>query len=85
MMSHDGIPQIFPVKMSIYFRCKNRFVPEHFLDSPKVSSSVDQMGGKGMPEGMRTYSFPDTCFFCKLFYQGENHHPGHFASSAIKK
>ena len=62
--------------MGVNFSGKDRLMAEHFLDSPEVSSSIDQVGGKRVPEGMRADLLPQTYFFRKALNDGENHDPG---------
>ena len=40
--------------MGIDFGRGNGFMSEHFLHRPQISSAFNQMGSKGVPEGMRT-------------------------------
>lgn len=54
MEPYDCIPEILPVKVSINFCCENGLVSEHFLNSPEVGSSINQVGRKRMPESMWT-------------------------------
>ena len=43
--------------MRIDFRGGNAFVSQHFLHRPQVGAALNQMGGKRMPESMRTDGF----------------------------
>ena len=54
---YNRTSEVFPVEMGIDFRGGDRFVAEHFLDSPEISSTFHEMGGKRVTEGMRTDGF----------------------------
>jgi hypothetical protein len=43
------------------------FVTEEFLDGPEVDAVFEQVGGKGMSEGVAGDNFIDACGFCGAF------------------
>ena len=48
---------------------------EHLLHGAQVGATFDQVGGKGMAQGVRTDRFPDACLLRKAFYDIEHHNP----------
>src|SRR5690554_5481698 len=85
MKFQHSFPEQFIVQMGINLCRCNAFMTEHELNGPYVGTVSEQMGGKGMSEGMRTYVFADARLLCKFFYDYENHHPTEFLSSAVQK
>ena len=71
--------------MRIYFCCGNALMPQHKLNSPKVSSILQQMGSKRMPKGVRTDSFSQPYGSCCLFYYGKDHRSGELFATPIEK
>ena len=85
MKPDNGVSQILPVKVGVYFRCGNGLVPQHFLYSPEVGSALDQMCGKGVPEGMGTHFLINSCDFQKLLNNDEHHNPAQPAAPAVQE
>ena len=81
----EGFPEVFPVKMGIDLGCGNTFVSEHFLDGPEVCAPFHQVGGKRMPEGMGRDRLGDTSFGGEVLDHVKDHHPGKRASAAVEK
>jgi hypothetical protein len=46
------LSQVLPADMSINLCCGDLAVPEHELDRPKISSPLQKMSGKRVPENM---------------------------------
>jgi hypothetical protein len=46
MKPDDHIPQVFPVKVRVYFRGEYGFMSEHLLDRAQVGTTLNQVGGK---------------------------------------
>ena len=58
--------------MRVDFRCKNAFVPQHFLDDSQVSSAFDKVCRKGVPEGVRRYFLGYPCQHGLFLHHVEN-------------
>ena len=71
----QGLSQKFPVKMRIDLGGADAFMPQHFLHRPQVCAAFHQMGGKGMPEGVRRHCFFYPGFSCQVFYDVKDHDP----------
>jgi hypothetical protein len=57
MKLNDRTFQILPVQVGIDLCGGNTFMAQHFLHGAQVGAAFYQMGGKRMPESMRTDSF----------------------------
>lgn len=53
MMLDDFASQHIAVDVCVDFGCSNRFVSQHALDGTQVGSAFQQVGCKGMAEGVR--------------------------------
>ena len=69
----DFLPQPVSVNMCIDFSSSNTLMTQHGLYSSQIGSSLQQMGCKGMAEGVRTDFFCDAGFVGQLFDEVENH------------
>ena len=63
----------------------NLLVSEHHLNGSEVGSSLKQMGGKGMTEGVRADLFRNTCFGTVAFHDIEHHDAAQLASKAVEE
>lgn len=50
--------ELVDVYVGVPLRGGKVLVSEHFLDGPEVGSRVEQVGGEGMPESVRTQLLP---------------------------
>ena len=59
--------QVGTVQVSVNLCGGNIHMPQHFLNDTQISTSLQKMGGKGMPEGMGAHGFvqlsPGSQFF----------------------
>jgi hypothetical protein len=81
----DYLSQVITIKMRIDLSRRDGFVTQHLLHGPQVSSTLYQVGGKRMPECMRTNAFLDPCLLGEVFDDRKYHHPGKFAAVAVEK
>ena len=51
----------------------DRFMTEHFLHSPQIGATFDQMGGKTVSKSMGWNLFIEPNFLSELLNDGENH------------
>lgn len=77
--------QILKVQMRVYFGSSNAFMPEHFLNQPQVCPTLQQMGGKAVPESMRTDGFPDAGHISCCNHDLENGNSAQVFSLFIKQ
>ena len=56
-------------------------ITQHALDGPQVCSALQQMGGKGVAESMRTYRFVNSRHGGKILDYLKHHHPGERTSA----
>jgi hypothetical protein len=68
-------PQVFPVKMGVYFGGGYAFVAQHFLYGAQVGATLYQVRSKAVPEGMRRNGFGDTCCNSQVLNNVKNHYP----------
>ena len=74
MKFRNYLSKVVSVQMSVYFSGSDGFMTKHFLDSPKVCPSFQEMSGKRMPEGMGTDTFFQPYLPGKVFGDGKNHY-----------
>ena len=72
----DDFGEMLTVYMHIDFRGCNGFMAEHLLDGPDIRPVLQEVGGKGVPEGVGADFFPDARQSSLLFNDGEDHGPG---------
>ena len=58
---------------------------QHALDGPEVGPALQQMGGKGVTESMRTYRFVNSRHRSKILYNIKDHDPGQGTASSYAK
>ena len=71
--------------MHVDFGGLDALVPEHLLDGAQVGSSLEQMGGKGMPQGVWTHGFPDTRPVAQVLDDVENHHASEAVAASVEE
>ena len=61
MIHQHSVTQVAAVNMCVDLRGGYGFMPQHLLNGPEVSASLNQVSGKGVAEGMRTdgFCYPD--------------------------
>ena len=85
MIIEDGLSEEFCIDVGINLGGENGFVTEHFLNGTKVGSHFDEVGGKGVAEGVGTNGFVDACFGGEVFDDVKNHNPAQTGTPAIEK
>src|SRR6056297_2060621 len=85
MVADDCLPEIFPVEMCIYFSGNNGFMSKHLLYCAQIRTSIHEVCGKGVPEGMWTDAFADAGFLNKLPDDCKDHDPGELSSAPVQE
>ena len=67
MIIEDGLSEEFCIDVGINLGGENGFVTEHFLNGTEVGAHFDEVGGKGVAEGVGTNGFVDACFGGEVF------------------
>lgn len=75
-MAYYLIAQKLPVDMGVDFGRADAFMSQHALDCPEVGSSLKQVGGEGMSEGVRTDSFLQSGLRGQFLDDVEDHDSG---------
>lgn len=73
------------VEMGVYLGCEDIFVAEKFLHLTNVGTSLQQMCGIGVSEGVRADFLGYACALGRLLYDGENHHTREFLAAITQK
>lgn len=73
MVLYDFTAEHLAVYMGIDFRRGNALVAQHALDGSQVGTSFQQVGGKGVAEGVWTDVFGDAGFVGQFFNEVEYH------------
>lgn len=73
MVLYDFTAEHLAVYMGIDFRRGNALVAQHALDGSQVGASFQQVGSKGVAEGMWTDVFGDAGFAGQFFNEVEYH------------
>ena len=73
MVLYDFAAEHLAVYVGIDFRRGNALVAQHALDGSQVGTSFQQVGGKGVAEGMWTDVFGDAGFLSQFFNEVEYH------------
>lgn len=68
------------VKVRVNLRCGDLGVTKHFLNRPQIGTALNQVGGKTVPERMRTDIFANPRRNHASLQHGEGHLTRHFAS-----
>ena len=84
-MSQNFLPQELPVEVGVYLGGRDTFVPQHLLDGPQVGPSLEQVGGKGMTQGMGAHFLADIALFAGPFHDIKHHDPGHFGAPPVQE
>ena len=72
MVLHNLLAQSFSVDMCVDFGCGNAFMPKHGLYYTQIGTPFEQMGCKGMSEGMRADIFIYLCRCHQFFYYAKD-------------
>ena len=73
MMFYYLLTQTCTVDVGIYFGCRDTLVTEHCLYHTEVCTALEQMGGKGVAEGVRADTFLYTGHHNQLLDEMEHH------------
>ena len=79
----ERFAKVFTVQMGIDLGSGDAFMAEHFLDGAQIGASFDEVGGEGMPEGMRRDIFGYAGLPDEVFEEQEDHYPGELAAPAV--
>src|SRR5665647_3197096 len=60
-------------------------MPQHLLNCPQISSCLDHVGGKRVPESMRAYIFSYSCSGSEVFDYYEDHCPCKLSPATVEK
>ena len=85
MISRQSVAQQFIGNVRIDFRSAHTGVAEHLLDSEQVGAAFKQMGGKTMPECVRTDGFCNTIFLRQVLDNQEDHLSRQSRASAVEE
>lgn len=85
MKAFVDIFQAGAVHMGVNLGCGYIGVPEHDLDGAKIGPMLEQMGGKGMADKMRTDRFIDAGFLGPLPNNLPETQPGHGGAPVTHK
>ena len=85
MVLHHFPPKETAIYMHIDFCRCYVFMPEHLLDGTQIGAAFEQMGSKGMAQGMRTDTFPDAALPAQILHNVEHHHTRHFSASPVQE
>ncbi len=85
MVLHHFPPKETAIHMHIDFCRCYVFMPEHLLDGTQIGAAFEQMGSKGMAQGMRTDTFPDAALPAQILHNVEHHHTRHFSASPVQE
>jgi hypothetical protein len=81
----DGRTEIIPIQMRIDLCGSDRLMTEHFLHGPQVGSSLHQMSGKTVPEGMRAHILSEAGFVAQGFDDVEYGNPANSPPWSIEE
>lgn len=85
MVVDDFLPEEGAVDMHVDFRRCDAFVAEHLLDGTKVGAALKQVGGEGMPQGVRADALLDAARLTKVADNVEYHHAGERTASPVEE
>ena len=85
MKRNDRIPEIFTVQVGVYFRGKNGFMSQHFLNSPRSAPPSTRWVAKECRKVCGLTFFSYTGFLNQVLYNGKYHYPGKLIAPPVKK
>ena len=85
MVSDYLFPQTVTVNMGINLGGSDAFMPQHALNRPQIRPALQQMGGKGMAERVRTDLLFYADLLCQLLYYMKHHNAGNVLAPAAYK
>lgn len=68
----DGLFQIFRIQVGVNFGGRDALMSQHILDRFEVGTSFYEVGGEGVPEGMRADVFGDAR--CRRYFLNDQKH-----------
>lgn len=81
----DVAADVVFVQMGVNLSGSDAFVSEHLLYGAEVGASFHEVGGEGVPEGVRADGLFDACLLRPLFHEYEDHFTGEVAAAAVEK
>ena len=85
MMLQNVFHPLLGADVGVDFGCKDAFVAEHLLHYAQVCTVFNQMGCKGVPEGVGGDFFVHSQSLHTLTDHGKDHYPSKLASSPVKE
>lgn len=73
------------VHLCVDFGGGNLFVSEHHLDGAEVGSSLEQMGGKSVAEGVGADLLLNASLLCISTHDVEDHHAAQLTAEAVQE
>lgn len=73
MVFDDFTLQLARIYMGVDFGRADIFVPQHALDNAEVGTILEQMGGKGMAEGVGADDLGDSRFVRQFLHDVKHH------------
>lgn len=73
------------VEVCIYLGCYYRLVSQHLLHLTYIYAPLEQMGGKGVAEGVRANFASDACLLGRLTYNIKYHNTCQGSAMIIQK
>lgn len=71
--------------MGVYLGGDDALVTEHLLDGTEAGATFQEVGGKGVTEGVGRDGLGDACSLCQLLDDSEDHHTGELGTAAVQK
>ena len=85
MIIEDGLSEEFGIDVGVDFGGKDGFVAKHLLYGAEVGAHFNEVGGKGVTEGVGADRFVDACFGGEVFDDVKDHNPAQTGTPAIEK
>lgn len=85
MFCEDFLAEELDVEVGVYLGGDDALMTEHLLDGAEAGTTFQEMGSKGVTEGMRGDSLRDACCLCQLLDDSEDHHTGELGAAAVQK
>ena len=81
----DSVSEVLYIEVGIHLGGGEFFVSEQLLYDTQVCAVLQQVGGKGVPQGVWRDGFLYACRGAEAFDDGEYHGAGQLSASAIEK
>lgn len=81
----DHLSEVIAVEVRIDLGGGDRLMAQHFLNGPKVCTSLDEVGSKGVAERVRTYRLLQPDPGGQRLNNVEHHHPAELFSATVEK